>query len=142
MRSSWSGAVQLVDVADAAHAELGALALRQVAQRGVEAARPEEEAGVQHLAVAQLAPQALRGHARAAGRGSARSASIHSPPRDAHPPGLELDLLAEYPVARSASELRLVELRPHAGRERAEDARAEALGLARRPSSRSSARQS
>ena len=59
------GAVQLVHERDAAHAELRALALRQLAQRGVEGARSEEEAGVQHLAVAQLAPETL-GEARPA----------------------------------------------------------------------------
>jgi len=52
--------VELIDVTDATHAETPAIALRQVTQRRVEAARAEEEAGVQHLAVAQLPAQAAR----------------------------------------------------------------------------------
>ena len=44
-----------------------AVALGQIAQRGVEAARAEEEAGVQHLPVPQLAPEAVAGHLRASG---------------------------------------------------------------------------
>src|SRR5262249_29216697 len=58
-------AVELIDEADAAHAKARAVTLRQLAQRSVEAAWAEEEAGVQHLSIAQCAAEARR-EARAA----------------------------------------------------------------------------
>src|SRR6516164_1306907 len=119
-------AVELIDETDAAHAKACAVTLRQLTQRSVEAAWAEEEAGMQHLSIAQAAAEAWR-EARAA-RGVRQVGRQPLPTRQAHASGVELDAIKEYSVMLQQGELVRLEVRPRAGLEQVlENARIDAL---------------
>jgi len=108
------GAVELVHERHPAHAELRPLALGQLAQRRIESARTQKEPGMQHLAVAQLAPQTLPRQACAARR-IGEIGRNPSPAGGAHAPVGKLHILAKHPVALELRELRAAQHRARAG---------------------------